>query len=460
MNENVAIIFKKELIDNETFFVPIKFVIGTYDENSKTFKDENDCIYFHNSSFKITNTFGLRKNILDLYSEGMNLSDYFKKYKNCKFSLITIRNKFEFICIDEKNQASICEDCDINVSHLNEDTNETNNMFIDDYKNNNIHYNLRFDTKKIKEELKKIIKAQDAAIDTIVTTIWRNIKDNNLQSAKNILINGSTGVGKTEIFKQINKLTKIPLIITDANTYTMEGYVGKSVEYMLELLLEETNGNIEAAEHGIIFIDEFDKLGTDDINSSKVVTTGVQYALLKMIEGADFQIKYKNELKKINTSKITFVLAGSFFEVEKNNKNVIGFNSVDYEKSSTISDEKLIKHGFEPEILGRLPVRITLKTLTINDLICILKDSKISSLNEEIQFLKSLGIDTKYDDHFIEYIAREAYLKGGGARGLTRIIDDIFNNVMIEISENHSKYKQLIIEEPDETHKERKYRLI
>lgn len=447
--KELAVIFKARDIKNDTRLIPINCVIGHYIKSEDIFIDEEGFGYSHFSRFIPGRSYGVRQNLKDLMQKFSikDENEMKKKY------LSLFKKGYYYVGLNEKTislfyyqslsskEFFICKDVDtIKVSDLYPNKDDE----IEE-KENSKDSVLHVDTKYLREYTKKYVISQDEAIDKIITTIWRNINNKMTSSTKNILVSGSTGVGKTEIFRIIAKQIGIPIIKCDANEYTAAGYVGKDVEDMLRDLLYKANGDINKASHGIIIIDEFDKLAGTGKNN-EVNTTKVQDALLTMIEGAVYKIKYKNSVYDFDTSKITFVGIGAFARATKINNKIIGFNSNTIIDDEILSDDVLKKYGIEQEILGRFSVRVILKDLEVKDLFQIIKVGEANSLKEEIEFLDSMGIDVIFVDELLINIAKKAYSYKCGARGISRVVSDIFSDILKEISDKDGMYKRLEIQ--------------
>lgn len=307
------------------------------------------------------------------------------------------------------------------------------------------------DIEAINNEVKKSIIGQDTAIKQILSTIYFNqrLYDSNLPDDKvrnlkqNILLVGATGVGKTEIIKQIAKQLDIPCVIEDATRYTIEGYKGNSVEDMIKHLYESADYDIELAERSILVIDEIDKKSTKE-DVSSIASTGVQQALLKLLEGTSYSISgdHENMLEpfEFDSSYLTVILSGAFSHMEekKNQEKVVGFTA-----SKKVEEKKTTKEfkdsGIIPELMGRMSKVVQLNKLGEKEFTQILKESEISPLRLTKEFYNSLGVEVVYTDSFINNIAHIAKTKDIGARGLKTAFDETIETLEFEVLSGNIK---------------------
>jgi ATP-dependent Clp protease ATP-binding subunit ClpX len=307
------------------------------------------------------------------------------------------------------------------------------------------------DIESINKEVKKSIIGQDDAIKQILSTIYFNqrLYDSDLPYDKlrnlkqNILLVGSTGVGKTEIIKQIAKQLDIPCVIEDATRYTIEGYKGNSVEDMIKHLYESADYDIELAERSILVIDEIDKKSANE-DVSSISSTGVQQSLLKLLEGTNYNISgdHENMLEpfEFDSSYLTIILSGAFSHMDekKSKEKVVGFTA-----SKNVEEKKTTKEfknsGIVPELLGRMSKIIQLNKLGEKEFVQILKESEISPLRLTKDFYNSLGVEVIYTDSFINDIADVAKKKDIGARGLKTAFDETIETLEFEVLSGNVK---------------------
>ncbi|WOX79331.1 ATP-dependent Clp protease ATP-binding subunit ClpX [Candidatus Shikimatogenerans bostrichidophilus] len=319
--------------------------------------------------------------------------------------------------------------------------------------------------KNIKKILDKYIVGQNYAKKVLSVTIYNHYKKilyNKIEFEKsNILIIGDTGTGKTLIAKTISKILKVPFVMVDATVFTEAGYVGEDVESILTRLLQVSNYNIKLAEKGIVYIDEFDKLSRKSKNPSitrDVSGEGVQQSLLKFFENSIVYISPyigrkhpEQNLIPIKTDNILFIVGGTFEGIKKIIKNRININKIGYDNIikkknkkknilKYINTKDLQNFGLIPEIIGRLPIIITLEKLNKKYLKKILIKPKNSLIKQYIELFKIDNINLKIDNSFLNYIVNKCIKLGLGARGLNNICEKIFINIAYkEIKENKKK---------------------
>lgn len=308
----------------------------------------------------------------------------------------------------------------------------------------------KFTPAAIHAELNSAVIGQEAAKKVLSVAIYNHRKRLALAEKSsairksNILMVGPSGCGKTLLAQSLAEIMGVPFVIVDATSYTQSGYVGEDVESILTKLLNAADGDIKAAEQGIVYIDEIDKIGRKSETPSitrDVSGEGVQQALLKLIEGSEVSIPVNGGRKHplegnitFNTKNVLFICGGAFEGLEdlsSNKKSTIGFcTSPTVSNISKDISEGLKKYGMIPELLGRLPVVVQLEALTEAELVRILKEPKNSLVDEYTQLLAADQVKLSFTDAALQEIAQIAMKRKTGARGLRSIMEEIMLDVM------------------------------
>jgi ATP-dependent Clp protease ATP-binding subunit ClpX len=332
--------------------------------------------------------------------------------------------------------------------------------------------------KEIKERLDDYVIGQEDAKKVLAVSVYNHYKrikhkgqtgDVELQKS-NVLLIGPTGSGKTYLAETLARTLHVPFAIADATTLTEAGYVGDDVENVLVRLLEAADYDVDAAERGIIYIDEIDKVARKSENMSitrDVSGEGVQQALLKIVEGTEAQVppqggrKHPNQpLVKINTKNILFIVGGAFEGLEKviksrDNKKVMGFGAKivedvrenEGETFMRVLPEDLIKRGLIPELIGRFPVITTLNNLDEKALIAILTQPKNALVKQYKKFFELEEVELEFEEKSLKRMAELALKRKIGARGLRALMESAMLDLMYEIPSNPNVEKVVITED-------------
>ena len=335
----------------------------------------------------------------------------------------------------------------------------------------------------IKDYLDQYIVNQDRAKKVLAVAVYNHYKrmkygldnkDGDDIEKSNVIMLGPSGCGKTALLMHLAKLLNIPFAVTDASSLTEAGFVGSDVEVAVRNLYYAADKDISRTEHGIIYLDEFDKLARKSGENNSITADpgheGVPQALLKMIEGGVVEFTAQGQRKhpeaptiKINTTNILFIVGGAFVGIDKiiakrikKQDTAIGFGAEVIGKDNKpkfnelihkVRPEDLMKFGIIPEIIGRLPVICTLETLDEDALLRILTEPKNAPVRQYEKLLKMDNVELEFEETALKAVAQKAIKRKTGARSLKGIIEDVMLDIMFDIPKSDTPRKVIITAE-------------
>ena len=400
----------------------------------------------------------------------------------CSFCkrIINVRDQYDLPIYDPNTGFAICRNCIKEVNHFLEEHDaaqqqDEKQVFagqLDDIlAKNKPHI--------IKKYLDEYIINQDRAKKILSVAVYNHYKrmkygyqhDDGTEIEKsNVIMLGPSGCGKTALLSHLSKLLDIPFAVTDASSLTEAGFVGADVEVAVRNLYYAADKDVEKAEHGIIYLDEFDKIARKSGANNSITADpgheGVQQALLKMLEGSVVEFTSRGQRKhpeaptiKVDTKNILFIVGGAFVGIDEviakrlNKASSIGFGAEVQGKEDKpkfdelihqVRPEDLMQYGIIPEIIGRLPVICTLETLDEDALLRILTEPKNAPVKQYEKLLAMDNVELEFQEEALRAVARKAIERKTGARSLKGIIEDLMLDVMFDIPKSNEPRKIII----------------
>lgn len=432
-NLELVVVLKKKVEGNKINYIPLYSEIGVYDENNEVFVTKKGKKYKH-----------ILKREEYAFIGRLPLSKYTETYS--KYSPWIIRTK---VLINEQKHKYILSESEDKVPvvlqtekdnkynlYLDNDLINFYNKYYPELEINNIIDNGEMNISDVYKELTSKIIGQDEQIKQILSTIWKQYNNEDKTFNYNMLINGPEGVGKTTIFKLLEDLLGIPCVIVNAKRLNSVSYI----ENTLLKLIEKTDYDLELAEKGILVIDKLEEISTNSRERHSTLSKEQQEVIISLIDEGLFTINnIDNKRYRFSMNKLLIVGLGNFNNDKQLRNTTVGFSTND--KESTLDS-----YGIIPELANKFPILIEMNNLTLEDYINIIKNSTLSSLNTNREFLCKKNINLQVSEEVINEIARLAYDRKLGAKSINEIIESTLTLAEFEIANNPNLYESLTID--------------
>ena len=435
MNNNfdLVVIYRRMEKKDVINYIPVYCEVGTYNQESEVFTTTKGKKYHHMIEGEEYAFLGR-----------LPLSRYTDLYP--KSSLFTIKTrafinnaKHRYILSESKDNVPIVlqveknNECNI---FLDSDLINFYNKYYPELEIDNIIGNNEMNISDVYKELTSKIIGQDEQIKQILSTIWKQYNNEDKTFNYNMLINGPEGVGKTTIFKLLEELLGIPCVIINAKRLNNISYI----ENTLLKLMEKTDYNLELAEKGILVIDKLEEISTNSRERHSTLSKEYQEIIISLIDEGLFTINnIDNKRYRFNMDKLLIVGLGNFNNDKHLRNTTVGF-------STDSKESTLDSYGIIPKLANKFPILIEMNNLTLEDYINIIKNSTLSSLNTNREFLGKKNINLEISEEVINMIARIAYDRKLGAKSINEILESSLALAEFEIACNPSLYESLIID--------------
>lgn len=432
-NLDLVIIYRRIEKQDVINYIPVYCEIGTYNQESEVFTTIKGKKYHHmieGEEYAFLGRLPLSR-YTDLYPKSSLFTIKTKAFINNakhKYILSESEDNVPIVLQVEKNN-----ECNI---FLDSDLINFYNKYYPELEIDNIIGNNEMNISDVYKELTSKIIGQDEQIKQILSTIWKQYNNEDKTFNYNMLINGPEGVGKTTIFKLLEELLGIPCVIINAKRLNNISYI----ENTLLKLMEKTDYNLELAEKGILVIDKLEEISTNSREIHSTLSKEYQEIIISLIDEGLFTINnIDNKRYRFNMDKLLIVGLGNFNNDKHLRNTTVGF-------STDSKESTLDSYGIIPELANKFPILIEMNNLTLEDYINIIKNSTLSSLNTNREFLGKKNINLEISEEVINMIARIAYDRKLGAKSINEILESSLALAEFEIASNPSLYESLIID--------------